>query len=256
MTGPSRLEPEQQAYLSKQFQLSDRPLPDATGAVRPDSLLDPDSCAAYLDGLSAALRSPSRPVTASQFAKRYAFLSAAPALYAMSVFNKSLDLGGAALVLESTDIPGKTWSNRLHAAALPVAEPQSGQRPAWRRAAAERLFAGHLAPLWRALSKIAPIPLPILWENTAVRIYSLYEKRIAADARTAEEKRRAQDDFEFLLQAPGSVFGQSQNPLRQFYGSVPPAVRLRKTCCLFYQVPSDEGYCSACPKLARGAGPG
>ncbi|WP_176706224.1 ferric iron reductase [Paenibacillus hemerocallicola] len=122
--------------------------------------------------------------------------------------------------------------------------PASGHRNEWRKQTVERLFAGHLARLFHSLSKAAPIPMPILWENAAVRVYSLYEKRIGQGA-GRDEAFRIRDDFEYLIStAPAGLFGEAGNPLAKFYGTASAAAasnspassaRIRKTC-LYYRV--------------------
>ena len=96
--------------------------------------------------------------------------------------------------------------------------------------------------------------MEILWENTAIRVYSLYEKKMG-EGKSEQEKLRIQKDFEYLIhEAPASLFGETENPLAKFYGpktkisfSNEP-VRIRKTCCFYYKVSQNEKYCSTCPK--------
>jgi ferric iron reductase protein FhuF len=192
--------------------------------------------------------------TASQFAKRYAFLTAAPGLYAMTLYNKGLEASIEHAFLGAPGEQNKPWPAHMYINQLQVSEPAGGYRDEWREEIVKSLFAGNIARLWRALSKTAGLPMPILWENTAVRVFSLYEKRMGAGA-GKEERLRIEDDFAYLVHhAPGALFGEAQNPFAAFYHDAPtvssatPPVRMRKTCCFYYQVSAGGEYCTACPK--------
>jgi ferric iron reductase protein FhuF len=67
-----------------------------------------------------------------------------------------------------------------------------------------------------------------------------------------------QEDFAYLTGgAPGALFGEKRNPLAQFYSPkclIPSAaqpVRIRKTCCYYYQLSDKADYCVSCPKKNR-----
>ncbi len=63
-----------------------------------------------------------------------------------------------------------------------------------------------------------------------------------------EEHLRIEDDFAYLVhKAPGALFGEIQNPFVPFYTEA-PAVRMRKTCCFYFQVSTSGEYCTVCPK--------
>jgi len=197
-------------------------------------------------------------VTASLFSKRYAFLLVSPGLYAMTMFNKGLDLSVGNCRVES-GYRDEAWIPNLRLTEVRVTQPASGHRCEWRDGVIQGIFAGHLAKIWRAVSAAARIPLSILWENTAVYVYALYERRIAEEA-DGERRFRMQEDFEYLVRdAPAVLFGEEHNPLARYYlptGSVASSVagsdkpvRIRKTCCFYYKVGSD--YCPACPKAQR-----
>jgi len=192
-------------------------------------------------------------IAASQFFKRYAFLTAAPLLYAMTVYNKGLDLSAENCFLASS--PGRAWLEQVSLADADAAMPEDGERFVWRNAVIQALFAGNIGKLIAVMSGAAHMPKPILWENVAVRLFSLYEKRIGVTGER-QEQTRGRADFQYLIhQAPGALFGEKQNPLSRFYGkpafssgSNTPA-RVRKTCCFYYEVSGVEEYCSNCPKL-------
>jgi ferric iron reductase protein FhuF len=213
-------------------------------------------CSDYLDRLTVLLQSPSRMITASQFFKRYAFLTTVPLLYAMTVYNKVLDLSAENCFLESS--PGHSWLEHVSLVDIDAAMPEASERHVWRDTVILAHFAGNLGKLIAVMSRVANVPKPILWENVAVRVFSLYEKRIGVTGQQQEQSRR-RADFQYLIhQAPGTLFGEKQNPLSRFYGkptfsSVSDVsdtpMRVRKTCCFYYEVSSSEEYCSNCPKL-------
>src|SRR5699024_5945609 len=92
----------------------------------------------------------------------------------------------------------------------------------------------------------------MLWENTAVRIYSLYERRMATLEGGAAARRDA--DFNFLLRTDPALFGMPFNPLHYFRFcptrlSDGAEVRFRRTCCLYFQATCPQEYCRACPLL-------
>ncbi|QMV44829.1 IucA/IucC family C-terminal-domain containing protein [Cohnella cholangitidis] len=240
--------------LARNFGISSPSEEHSGNAYISMDLLDETRCAAYLDEWTKLYRSPSRKVTASLFSKRYAFLVIVPRLYAMTMFNKGFELPLEECYLETAS--NQIWLPGNAMTALRASEPRTGNREQWREELLQRLFYDHIAKVWRTLSKVASIPMPILWENAAVRVFSLYEKRISGIAANNNEVRlRLQEDYDYLIRrASGSLFGEADNPFMRFYGEgslkgcSDSPVRVRKTCCFYYMVPSDEGYCSNCPR--------
>jgi ferric iron reductase protein FhuF len=95
---------------------------------------------------------------------------------------------------------------------------------------------------------VANIPLSILWENTAVRIFSLYEKRFGHEG-NSKTRERIEGDFAYVITgASGSLFGEKENPLTRFFVASEKPVRFRKTCCFYYRISADGSCCSICPK--------
>jgi len=253
MNKQTRLAQDEWDYLNEHFGLYEYGLTRPVHSVRALDLLDDGMCSDYLDRLTVLLQSPSRMTTASQFFKRYAFLTAAPQLYAMTVHNKGLDLSVENTFLESS--PGHSWLEHVSLADADAAMPEASERHVWRDKVILALFAGNLGKLIAVMSRVANVPKPILWENVAVRVFSLYEKRIGVSGEQ-QEQSRGREDFQYLIQqAPGALFGEKQNPLSRFYGKTTVAsvsntsMRVRKTCCFYYEVSSVEEYCSNCPKL-------
>lgn len=257
---PAELTEQEREFLSRRFglifadgaSLHEDPVPVA-------DLLEPETCAAYLDRFAEEIGSPSRRVTASMLAKRYAFLALSPVLYAMTIHGKGLklDLGSCGLVFppKSPDAQGGSRFPNLVVAKLPVVEPEAGKRREWREEIVRGIFAGHLSLLVRALASVGKAPPATLWENAAVRIVPIYEDALE-NANGPEEASRIRDDYAYVARADGaSLFGERRNPLLPFTDpaafGVPgrSRVRVRRTCCHYDEISSE--YCRACPKVSR-----
>jgi len=255
----SALTAAEREYLTKRFdllfrQVDSRPS-DQPQDMRVDELLDPEKGAAYLDWLGGRIGSPSRRVTASTLAKRYAFVAISPVLYAMTVYNKGLSLSLERCTLQTSagldDHPGGTKLPRLGLTACHVTEPMPGQRNEWREKLVHGLFAGHLTPVFHALSEIAKVPKVILWENAVVRIVPLFEDALekAADETAA---CRIREDFHYIAHdSAGIWYGERRNPLSKLIGPLDLEADdergswLRRTCCLYYEISAE--YCRLCP---------
>lgn len=220
------------------------------------ALLEQESCTAYLDGLAARLGTDSRPIAASMFAKRYAALAVVPFFHALTCYDKSLVLPLEDVHLRS----GNHWLEGITIDKPLRAVRRTEWREAWRSYAAEHFIHHHLTSLWQSLSSCSGLPTAILWENTAVRIYSLYEKKLPVSGAVPAVK--IEDDYRFLLEGlPAEAFRQRRQPFARFYGGnatreealhrVPSTTRPRLTCCLYYRVSAESDYCDACPKNAR-----
>ncbi|CAM4393868.1 ferric iron reductase protein FhuF [Paenibacillus endophyticus] len=249
----SRIAQGEWEYLNQEWGLCEYDASRSDSSVRASELLDVERCSAYLDRLSALLQSPSRMITASQFFKRYAFITAVPLLYAMTAYNKGLDLSAENCLIE----PSQSHSGLAHIslAFADAVMPEAAERHEWRNSVIQGLFAGNIGKLIAVMSSVANVPKPILWENVAVRVFSLYEKRIGV---TGEQHGQAHGrvDFQYLIhEAPGALFGEKQNPLGRFYGKPTcssasnPYLRIRKTCCFYYEVSNVKEYCTNCPIL-------
>lgn len=250
MKKKSLLEPDKWDYLNQHFGLLEKAKTSQFYSVSAVDLLDVDICTDYLNRLSLLLGSPSNMVTASQFLKRYAFLTAAPLLYAMSVYNRGLDFSIKNCSLESSlDFPRLDHVSLIHVDAV---IPVTNIRQVWRDAVIQALFAENIGKIIQVMSKVAKVPKLILWENVAIRVFSLYEKRIS-ETEDQEVQARAQADFQYLIHhASGALFGEKRNPISRFYSkptlssNVNSPIRVRKTCCFYYDIVE---YCSNCPKI-------
>lgn len=251
------LRPEEFNILAADYRLTRDSSPDRTFSVPFVDLLDREKSLAYFRGVSGIFETDSELATVSLFAKRYAFLVIASGLYAMSRFNKGLNLALENGWIESS-YQGQVWLPKARLLDLQASEPWAGQRSEWRDQVIERMFAGNLSRVWNAVSKAAGISKALLWENTAIYVYWLYEKKFAEGA-SPEQKQRMEEDYRYLLHdAPPRLFGEPRNPIKQFNSpKVSTAesdnpIRMRKTCC-FYYLTSDtpHDYCSTCPKRNR-----
>jgi len=247
--------PEEIEVLVKDYRLMIEPSEERQFSLPAIDLLDKLKSLEYLDKVSSIFESTSLLATASLFAKRYSFLIIASSLYAMSRFDKGLDYSIENCHIES-NYQGKAWLPKVRLTDWQVTQPAEGNRDEWRDQTIHNLFAGNIAKAWHALSESAAISKAILWENTAIYVYYLYENKYAETADSAE-KSRIQADYEYLItKAPGYLFGETKNPLAKFdspkvttLASETP-LRIRKTCCYYYQVADDpEDYCPTCPKI-------
>ena len=239
------------ALLSGALRLKPLASRDVRRSVSVQTLLDDEVCAQLLDQLGPVIGSPKRGITASLLAKRFSFLATGACLYALSACDRGLPLTLDNAVLEYGYDEGR-WSS-----SLPLADhtPQSyapGQREAWREAIVGDLFAGLLAPLWQTFNRVSGISRRILWENTAVRVYSLYEKRMGLIDDPLIRQRCAEDFHWLLEEAAPAVFGLGYNPLGHFRRPLTvveggKAVRFRRTCCFWYEVCEPVEFCSGCP---------
>jgi len=253
----SAFDSDQWAVLADSLSLARAGQPTPRHALDTRQLLDVARCRSILDELGPIIGSPSRAVTASLLGKRLAFLVVSPSLYAMSMFDEGLDLRLDNCITDYTHHDG-AWRSRLILKSLATERPGTGERDPWRERIVEGIFAGHLAPLWATLQAASGIAPRILWENTAVRVYSLYERRIARLEGSAR-RDQAMVDFRYLTHdAPPGVFGLTENPLARYFfeprkidlvAQSPKTVRVRKTCCLYFMATQPAEYCSTCPLL-------
>ncbi len=221
-------------------------------------LLNPELALPFLQKVGAFWETDSMTATVSLFAKRYAYLTIAAGLYAMSRYNKGLDLSLDNCSLESY-LQGEAWLPKALLMNAEVSCPVQGTRAAWRDEVLQRMFADNLAHVWAALSKMCGVSQAVLWENTAIYVYWLYENQFA-DGASEQERQQIEADYRYLVQeAPAHLFAQRSNPLKKFDSpkrvtavSDTP-IRVRKTCC-FYYLAADEpdDYCPTCPKLKHG----
>ncbi|MBM6618911.1 siderophore-iron reductase FhuF [Bacillus suaedaesalsae] len=187
-------------------------------------------------------------VIASQFMKRYAFMVVVPYFYSLSMWNKQLDMDIEKVTFQSKMEDG-AWLPRLQLQTIDVTMSDPNDRAEWLRTSLKKLFKQHLDQVIKVLAPTGKISRQVLWENTAIYIFWIYE--IMFKENTSEQVKQ---DLEFLLNADGSMFGDyTYNPIAKFYSEKKSneEVRTRKTCCFYDRLPGVKGRCSTCPVTCK-----
>lgn len=173
--------PEELDVLVDEYRLMLEPSADRSLSLPAIDLLDGDKSRAYLEKVNGIFEATTRAAVASLFAKRYSCLTIASALYAMSVFDKGMDYAIQNCRIESF-YQGKAWLPKIRLADCRATRPARGGREEWRDRMLRALFAGNLTRVWNSLSKSVPISKAVLWENTAIYVFWLYEKKLGEGA--------------------------------------------------------------------------
>ncbi|MEL0622165.1 IucA/IucC family C-terminal-domain containing protein [Marinomonas arenicola] len=224
-------------------------------SIDSSKLLDEYLCLETLQKIMPELGASNLKVTASLVMKRMAFLTLAPMLYAMSGFDKGLDASLSNCVFEYP-LENALWVSKMPLKDTSVTTGVD-DRDRWREALLSKVFAGNLTLLVERFYTLTNVSKRILWENIAVRVFSIYEQRILM---TIPEEKRAQAklDYDFLLDKNTTVlFGLNENPLLAFYRAKQKTalsdkpVRVRRTCCFYYQATEPAEYCNSCPLPLR-----
>lgn len=222
-------------------------------SIAVSELLQREQCDAYLSWFAQYIGAASINIAASMLIKRYAFLLAAPALYAMTYYDKGIvpSLTGCQLVtIAEAENRSRSRFPDLRLASVELTAPAAsgGSREQWREQYVGQLFAEHIAPLLQSVAAAGSVSAAILWENVMVRIAPLYAED---DQDPPQLRQRKKGDFSFLaVHAPAQLFAMRKNPLTRFVQQteadavVPRSQRL--TCCLYYLMAPE--YCKKCPK--------
>lgn len=220
-------------------------------AIDSSKLLDDALCLATLQKIQPEIGAPNLKITASLVMKRVAFLTLAPVLYSMSRFDKGLNATLENSVFEYP-LKNRLWLSKMPLKSTSISICRS-DRDAWRESVLTAVFSGNLSLLVEQFYALTKVPKCILWENIAVRVFSIYERRILMNI-SEEIRAQAQSDYEFLLDTKTSaLFGLDENPLTRFHRKTlktalsDEAVRVRRTCCYYYQATQPSEYCSNCP---------
>ncbi|PFP30061.1 hypothetical protein COJ96_07670 [Bacillus sp. AFS073361] len=208
-------------------------------------LLDETYLKDFLKNLSVTIGAPSEKIAASIFIKRYAFL-AVMTLYSMTALNKKLNVSLDNIKMEAA-VQGKDWLPGISLKDADLQDWDGNNRTEWRSRVLRDLFANNIYRLISQLEKTVGISKLILWENIAVYLFWLYETELKDDHQAAE-------DFRYLIsEAEGKLFGRyNLNPLPKYFAEKTyleewdTEVRVRKTCCLTYQLPAGKR-CKTCP---------
>ncbi|GIQ69141.1 IucA/IucC family C-terminal-domain containing protein [Xylanibacillus composti] len=216
------------------------------------SLFRPHELRPFLAKAQDVLKAPDLRTAASIFAKRYGYLLTVPAFYSFSVWNKSLQLHSDRLYLEPSDSE-EHWLPRLGVPDTVTVPESAAERELLRDTLIQAVFADHLHPLWSLLSETASISKQVLWENTAIYLYWLYETLLHSDL-PEDVMKRVREDLDYVLHADFRLFGTAQKqPLAKFYTDKRQVddqlIRIRQTCCLTYM--ASGSYCKSCPKACH-----
>ncbi|WP_438813402.1 IucA/IucC family C-terminal-domain containing protein [Symbiopectobacterium sp.] len=225
-----------------------------SSAVPVSIFLDTASCQRVLQQFAPRLGAPSLSITASLLSKRVAFLTTAAAFYPLLMYSEGLNMALTNCLLD-TRHDGHLWQSHMVMDDLSLSMPLSDlDRASWRDALLRGVFAEHLTLLWHVLSAASGISSRILWENTTVRLFSLFEHRMqSSDA--VREARVKQDFYYVVHEASGALFGLDANPLTVYFRPLTwvPAngewIRFRRTCCFYYKASQPQEFYQACPLL-------
>lgn len=246
-----KLTPAEQETL-KGFRVCFKNGKDDDLSIEVNELFDKHTLEDYIDKLQKELQAPNRRVTASLFSKRYAFLHVAAPLYSFSVLNKIIDVSGDNLFIKSSK-SSENWLPEIYLENQKVLSPSTiEERKQCREELLKKIF-NNLNTLWNNLASVGKISKQILWENTSIYIFWLYET-LLVETESAEIINRIKDDFHFILfKAEGTLFGDYQNnPLTKFYHQKSlingEAVRVRKTCCFSFELDKEATMCKTCPR--------
>jgi ferric iron reductase protein FhuF len=220
-------------------------------SVRLDQLLREERLTAYLETLKEKIHAPNKAVAASMFMKRYSFLLVM-SLYAMSVWNKGIHFDFKKIWMENED-EKEVWMPTFRFEKLEYIKADN-DRQNWRKRLIVDLFANHTYLLVEMLADVAKLSKLILWENVAIYIFWTYES-LMEDEKFAVMRDQLFADFHFIVQeAEGNLFGAyHKNPLSRFWKEKTfsteqqKEIRVRTTCCLYYQTTKDGARCQTCP---------
>ena len=197
-----------------------------------------------LEAEKKAMHAPNLAVAASMFSKRYAYLAVSSSLYLMTLYDGVYQFSPAACAFREDR---KIEVDEAACSFVPL----EGDRHEWREKVVRALFTECVTPILDVLNRTSKLSSRILWENVAVRINSLYRSMM----REAEEpavKQRVREDYLFLKQAAGDVFGAQQNPFQHSLNLDDSLLETsnRKTCCMYYKLEKKSeslDYCLVCP---------
>ncbi|RAL27086.1 IucA/IucC family C-terminal-domain containing protein [Thermoflavimicrobium daqui] len=248
------LQTEEMHYLQQHFRLTQKSSMDHLETVKALDLFEPKKCESYLNHLTKVLDFPSLQVAASQLSKRYAYMVVLPVLFSMSVWNKGLMMKADHCFIEP-DWKADRWMPRLRLESGLTSNIE-GEREVWRDRLIQELFAENITRVWHTLTLVTRVPLSTLWENTAIYIFWLYEEKIKDfDNHT---RQRANADLQYLIHAASPrLFGEAQNPLKKFDSpktyviDEDSYIRIRQTCCLYYQTHILGTCCKSCPRKVK-----
>ncbi|MGG1696266.1 IucA/IucC family C-terminal-domain containing protein [Bacillus zhangzhouensis] len=208
------------------------------------ALFSEESVTRLLEAEKSAMHAPNLAVAASMFSKRYAYLAVSSTLYLMTMYDGVYQFSPAACAFREDR---KIEIDETACSFVQL----DGDHHEWREQVVRKLFTQCVTPLLDVLNRTSRLPYSILWENVAVRINSLYRSMIRETEEPAV-KQRVQEDYLFLKQAAGDVFGAQQNPFQHSLNLDNSLLETsnRKTCCMYYKLEKKSeslDYCLVCP---------
>lgn len=241
----NQLTDKQLTLLKESFRIVDTA--NKNEAIPFEKLLDESFIKNYLQELMESFDTDKDYAVASQFMKRVGFLLAVPTLFSITMWDKKLNVSLSNLYIVPNHVNG-TWLPSLYIEDTTVENIEGAERPKKRKELCAELF-GNLSKLMDSVAASGSIAKPILWDNTAIYVYWIYENRLIQEA-----GKQGRSDFDFLLHdLDGSVFIEKKNPLsRVFKEKEDPTqpdetVRLRRTCCFYYECNPNGLRCKTCP---------
>ncbi|WLP58944.1 IucA/IucC family C-terminal-domain containing protein [Bacillus pumilus] len=197
-----------------------------------------------LEAEKEAMHAPNIAVASSMFSKRYAYLAVSSTLYMMTLYDGVYQFPPEACVFRE-DRKIEIDESLCSFVSL------EGDRNEWREQVVHALFTECVTPLLDVLKRTSRLPYSVLWENVAVRINSLY-RSMMREAEDLAVKQRVREDYLYLKQAAGNVFGAKQNPFHHSLNLDDSLLETsnRKTCCMYYKLEKKSeslDYCLVCP---------
>ncbi|KAA0545303.1 siderophore-iron reductase FhuF [Bacillus sp. BGMRC 2118] len=243
----NQLQPHELERLVHSFRMTIQPHEDPL-SFPSKSLISHEFVAGLIQQLKEVYNVTETYVIASQFMKRYAYMVVVPFFFSLSMWNKQLNMDIDQVSFQSFKEDG-VWLPKLQMQTMEVITPEPDGRGEWLNAAFEKLFKYHLDPVIRVLAPEGKVSRQVLWENTAIYIFWIYEIMVKETT-----SNQVNQDFDFLLKADGSMFGEYKyNPIAKFYTEKKSTeeVRVRKTCCFYDRLPGVKDRCSSCPVTCK-----
>ncbi|SIS44048.1 IucA/IucC family C-terminal-domain containing protein [Salimicrobium flavidum] len=219
--------------------------------VQAEDLMSREGTAHVLNDLHLYLGSQSFLTTGSFLGKRLGHYAVTVPIVMMTVLDKFPDVSpGNVSYIRIDDNP--KWFPKFHLKDKSVSLPGE-DREEWIRDNMRQLFRDFLKPVFFHIHKTTRISKKVLWENVAIYLYWLYERKLPEwfEGEELEQKRR---DFYFIInELDGEPFGENKNPFTYFKDQpvLPSGARERKCCCLSYRLHEDSTFCKVCPHLKQ-----
>lgn len=210
-----------------------------TSPIRGSELLLPHNLRALLERLAIQKSSPSVIITASLFAKYYAYLIVSGPLYILSHHQEPLDLS-----IENTSISIKdefTLQLYVHEQSALTFDQTNDS---WKRLMIRSIYYHNLARVFAELNRVSQISMQTLWSHASFSTQWCYDQWIYS-APDEEMKHSLRADLELIFREIPSLYTTKviDHPLFP-----DQKLRLRRDCCLNHCLP-EGNYCTTCPNI-------